>query len=157
MLVTSMPLVAVELVAASVWVSSLACLTVVTASARRVLDPQSQVALFRVVGRRYGILGSASLLVAIGAGLALSWPSSSWSSTVEAAVALAGVLVIASGAGMAQARAMTRRRRQAADARENRGLARLVRRGRLLAAVLRGLMALVILAVVVLAAQSLTH
>ena len=157
MLTTSTPLVAVELVAASIWVGSLVCLAVVTAAARRVLDTPSQVALFRAVGHRYGLVGTTTLLVAIGAGLALSWPPAAWSPITDSAVALAGLLVIASGAGMAQARAMTRLRRQATSAPEDQGLAVSVRRGRLLANMLRGLMAAVTLAIVVLAAQIITH
>lgn len=157
MLTTSTPLVAVELVAASIWVGSLVCLVVVTAAARRVLDTPSQVALFRAVGRRYGLVGTTALLVAIGAGLALSWPPAAWSPITDSAVALAGLLVIASGVGMAQARAMTRLRRQATSAPEDQGLAVSVRRGRLLANMLRGLMAAVTLAIVVLAAQIITH
>ncbi len=157
MLTTSTPLVAVELVAASIWVGSLVCLAVVTAAARRVLDTPSQVALFRAVGRRYGLVGTTALLVAIGAGLALSWPPAAWSPITDWAVALAGLLVIASGVGMAQARAMTRLRRQATSAPEDQGLAVSVRRGRLLANMLRGLMAAVTLAIVVLAAQIITH
>ena len=157
MLTTSTPLVAVELLAASIWVGSLVCLAVVTAAARRVLDAPSQVALFRAVGRRYGLVGTGSLLVAIGAGLALSWPPTAWSPITDSAVALAGLLVVASGAGMAQARAMTRLRRQATSAPEDQGLAVTVRRGRLLANMLRGLMAAVTLAIVVLAAQILAH
>ena len=74
MLATNTPLVAVELVAASIWVGSLVCLAVVTAAARRVLDAPSQVTLFRAVGRRYGLVGTASLLVAIGA----AWLSSQY-------------------------------------------------------------------------------
>lgn len=157
MLATSTPLVAVELVAASIWVGSLVCLAVVTAAARRVLDTPSQVVLFRAVGRRYGLVGTTALLVAIGAGLALSWPPSAWSPITDSATALAGLLVIASGAGMAQARAMTRLRRQAASAPEDRGLSVSLRRGRLLANMLRGLMAAVTLAIVVLAAQIISH
>ena len=157
MLTTSTPLVAVELVAASIWVGSLVCLAVVTAAARRVLDTPSQVALFRAVGRRYGLVGTTALLVAIGTGLALSWPPAAWSPITDSAVALAGLLVIASGVGMAQARAMTRLRRQATSAPEDQGLAVSVRRGRLLANMLRGLMAAVTLAIVVLAAQIITH
>lgn len=157
MLATSTPLVAVELVAASIWVGSLVCLAVVTAAARRVLDTPSQVVLFRAVGRRYGLVGTTALLVAIGAGLALSWPPAAWSPITDWAVALAGLLVIASGVGMAQARAMTRLRRQATSAPEDQGLAVSMRRGRLLAYMLRGLMAAVTLAIVVLAAQIITH
>ena len=157
MLTTNTPLVAVELVAASIWVGSLVCLAVVTAAARRVLDTPSQVTLFRAVGRRYGLVGTTALLVAIGAGLALSWPPSAWSPITDSAVALAGLLVIARAAGMAQARAMTRFRRQAASAPEDRGLSASLHRGRLLANMLRSLMATVTLAIVVLAAQIITH
>lgn len=157
MLATNTPLVAVELVAASIWVGSLVCLAVVTAAARRVLDAPSQVTLFRAVGRRYGLVGTASLLVATGAGLALSWPPSAWSPITDSAVALAGLLVIATAAGMAQARAMTRLRRQAASAPVDRGLSASLRRGRLLANMLRGLMATLTLTIVVLAAQIISH
>ena len=157
MLDTSTPLVAVELVAASIWVGSLVCLAVVTAAARRVLDTPSQVALFRAVGRRYGLVGTTALLVAIGAGLALSWPPAAWSPITDWAVALAGLLVIASGVGMAQARAMTRLRRRVMTAPEDRGAAAALRRGRWLASGLRSLMAALTLAIVLLAAQSIAH
>src|SRR6185312_11496204 len=113
MLATSTPLVAVELAAACIWVGSLVCLAVVTHAARQVLDGPSQVVLFRAIGRRYGIVGTVALLVAIGCGLALAWPPSTWSNIIDAAVALAGALVLLTGAGMAQARAMTGLRRQA--------------------------------------------
>jgi hypothetical protein len=88
MLALNTPLVTVELLAACIWVGSLVCLALVTSTARRVLDAPSQVAFFRAIGRRYGIVGTGALLVAIGAGLALSWPPSTWSSTIDAAVAL---------------------------------------------------------------------
>ncbi|MGH9046810.1 MAG: hypothetical protein ACRDVW_05785, partial [Acidimicrobiales bacterium] len=105
MLATSTPLVAVELLAACIWVGSLVCLALVTNAARRVLDEPAQVALFRAVGRRYGIVGTGALAVAIGVGLALAWPPQAWSATVDAAVALAGALLLATAAGMVQARA----------------------------------------------------
>ena len=156
-MLTSTPLVAVELIAACIWVGSLVCLALVANVARKVLDGPSQVTFFRAIGRRYGIVGSASLLVAIGAGVALAWPPSSWSGTIDAAVALAGVLVLAAAVGMAQARAMTIRRRRAMSTPEDHDAGRAVRRGRLLAGALRGLMALVTLAIVVLAAQAISH
>jgi hypothetical protein len=53
------------------------CLATVAKAARGVLDESSQVAFFRAVGRRYEMVGTASLLIAIAAGLALSWPPSS--------------------------------------------------------------------------------
>jgi uncharacterized membrane protein len=157
MLATSTPLVAVELLAACIWVGSLVCLAVVTSAARKVLDGPSQVAFFRAIGRRYGIVGTAALLVAIGCGLTLAWPPSTWSNIIDASVALSGALVLLTAAGMAQARAMTVLRRRAVTAPDDRAAAEAVRRGRVLAGALRGTMALVTLAVLVLAAQAISH
>ena len=157
MLATNTPLVAIELIAACTWVGSLVCLAIVANVARSVLEGPSQVVFFRALGRRYGIVGTASLLVAIGAGLALAWPPSSWSNITDAAVALAGLLVLLTGAGMAQARAMGSIRRRAMSSPDDEGAARAVRRGQILAGVLRGTMALVTLAIVALAAQAMTH
>lgn len=154
---TSTPLVAVELIAASIWVGSLVCLAVVANVARKVLEDRSRVMFFRAVGRRYGLLGTGSLLVAIGAGLALAWPPSSWSAAMDAAVVLAGALVLASAAGMVQAHHMTGLRQRAAAGSDDHGVADAVRRGRMLAGALRGLMALLTLAIVVLAAQVISH
>ena len=157
MLTTNTPLVAVELIAACIWVGSLVCLALVTNVARSVLDSPSQVTFFRAIGRRYAIAGPGSLLVAIGAGLVLAWPPSSWSSTIDSAVALAGILVLATAVGMAQAQAMTMLRRRAMSNPEDHDTDRAVRRGRLLAGLLRGLMGRVTLVIVVLAAQFITH
>jgi len=156
MLATSSTLVAVELLAACIWVGSLVCLALVTNAARRVLDGPAQVALFRAVGRRYAVVGTGALAVAIGVGLAMSWPPAGWSTTIDAAVALAGALVLATVAGMVQARAMTRLRRRAVADPED-GIAAAVRRGRRLAGGLRGIMAALTLALVVLAAQAITR
>jgi len=157
MLATSTPLVAVELLTACIWVGRLICLALVTSAARKVLDGPSQVAFFRAIGRRYGIVGTAALLAAIGCGLALAWPPSTWSNIIDAAVALSGFLVLLTAAGMAQARAMTVLRRRAVTAPDDRAAAEAVRRGRVLAGTLRGTMALVTLAVLVLAAQAISH
>lgn len=108
-------LIGIELFAASVWVGSLVCLVVVTSSARATLAPPERVAFFRALGRRYGIVGSSALLVALGVGLAMAWPPSTWGALIDTAVALAGALVVASVLGMRQARAMTRRRRAQAS------------------------------------------
>src|ERR1035437_4622300 len=140
-LTTNTPLVAVELIAACIWVGSLVCLALVTNVARSVLDGHSRVTFFQAIGRRYAIAGTGSLLVAIGAGLALAWPPSSWSSTIDAAVALAGVLVLATAVGMIQARQMTTLRRQAMGAPDDQIVAGAVRGGGPGAGGLRGLRA----------------
>ena len=157
MLATSAPLVAVELIAASIWVGGMVCIAIVAKAARGVLDESSQVAFFRAVGRRYGMVGTASLLIAIAAGLALSWPPSSWSRTIDAAAELAGVIVVATIAGMMQARAMTALRRKLIANAGDSSTAVALRRGRLLANGIRGLMALMTLAIVILAAFAVTH
>ena len=66
---TSAPVVAVEILSASVWVGSLVCLAVVSQVARKVLEGPAQVTFFRAVGRRYAFVGTGSLLVAICMGL----------------------------------------------------------------------------------------
>ena len=157
MLATSAPLVAVELITASIWVGGMVCLAIVAKAARGVLDESSQVAFFRAVGRRYGMVGTASLLIAIAAGLALSWPPSSWSRTIDAAAVLVGVLVVATIAGMMQARAMTALRRKLIANPRDSSTAVALRRGRLLANGIRGMMALMTLAIVILAAFAVTH
>lgn len=149
--------VALTILSASVWVGSLVCLAVVTNAARRVLDGASQVVLFQAIGRRYAVVGIASLLVALGAGLELAWPPSSWSAVVDAAVGLAGLLVLATAAGMAQARAMTRLRRRSRQAPGDGGLRRAVAQGRRVATALRAAMALMTLVIVVLAAAAISH
>lgn len=153
----STPLVAVELLAASVWVGSMVCLAVVTRIARRVLEVPTQVTLFLAIGRSYATVGTASLLVAIAAGLWLVWPPSEWSGTIDAAVGLSGVLVVTTAAGMAQARAMTRLRRRSISDPGDSGAARRVHKGRRVANSLRGLMAVSTLAIVVLAAQVVSN
>lgn len=151
------PLVVVELFSACVWVGSMVSLAVVANAARKVLDAPNQVRFFRAVGQRYAVVGTASLLVAIGAGLWLAWPPRTWSETFDAAVALAGLLGVATASGMAQARAMTRMRRRSIAAPDDAAAAQAVRRGRRVAGVLRGLMGAITAAIVILAALTVSH
>lgn len=157
MLRTNTPLVAVELLAASIWIGSLVCLAIVASAARRVLDARAQVVFFRAVGRRYGLVGTTALLVAVGCGLVLSWPPSSWSAVTEAAVAVSGALVLVSVAAMGQARAMTALSSRATAVPNDAASAVALRRGRRLASSLRGVMALLTLSTLVLAAQAIAH
>jgi len=154
---TSAPVVALEILSASVWIGSLVSLAVVSQAARKVLEGSAQVAFFRAVGRRYAIVGTASLLGAIGDGLAMAWPPATWTATIDAAVALAGVLVLATAAGMAQARLMGTLRRRAMESPDDHATRASVRRGRRLATSLRLLMAADTLAIVVLAARAVSH
>jgi hypothetical protein len=150
-------LVAVELLAASVWVGSLASLAVVARVARRALDPPSRVTFFRALGRHYALVGPGSLSVSIGVGLAIVWPPSQWSGFLASAVGLVGALVVATVAGMAQARSMTQRRQRAVSAPGDSAAAQAVRQGRWVAGGLRGLMAALTVAIVVLSAEAISH
>ncbi len=146
-------LITVELLAVSVWVGSLVCLAVVASAARASLDAQARVTFFRALGRRYGIVGDGALAVAIGIGLTMAWPPASWDRLEDAAVALAGALVVATAIGVRQARAMTRLRRHSLANDTDEQIARRVKGGATVASILRGLIALVTLAIVVLAAR----
>ena len=150
MLATNPALIAAELVAASIWIGGMVRITIVLRVARNAFDESSQAALFRSVGRRYGVVGTASLLVAIAAGVGLSWPPSSWSKTTVAAFALGGALVAITVAGMNQARSMSAQRRTTVASSSNVSTANALRRGRRLANGLRGAMALMTLAIVIL-------
>lgn len=157
MLRSNTAFVTVALLAGCIWVGSLVCLAVVANAARRVLEPGAQVVFFRTVGRRYGVLGTGALLVAIGCGLVLGWPPSTWSPATAAAIGVSGALLAVSIGAMAQARVMTTLRGRLARAPDSGTLTESVRRGRALAGTLRGLMALLTLAIVVLVAQAVTH
>lgn len=154
---TSALLVVIELIAASIWVGGMVCIAVVAKVARDVLDGPSQMVFFRSMGRRYSVVGTMSLFVAIAAGLALSWSSLSSSRTIDATVALAGVLVVATILGMRQARAMTSLRRILIANQSDGSMANSLRCGRRLANALRGLMALITLAIVILGAWIVTR
>jgi hypothetical protein len=148
-------LITIELLAASIWVGSLVCLAIVAAEAGRALDAGDRVVLFRGIGRRYAIVGTGSLLVAIGAGAAIAGAPSGWSGVTTAALVSAGVLVLLTATGMAQARRMTVSRRRAAVAPDDARAARDVRRGAAMAGALRGTMAVVTVAIVAMVAHQL--
>ena len=130
---TSTPLVALHALAASIWVGGLVAILVVARAASTTLEPAQRIALFRSVGRSYGIVGSVALLVALASGAALL-RGHTWDGTLIAAAIAAAALLVVLAAGMAQARAMTRLRRRALA---EPGLDPQVRNGAVLATALR--------------------
>jgi hypothetical protein len=146
-------LIAVELLAGSIWVGSLVCLALISRVARRVLDAPSRITLFRSVGRLYGIVGTGALVVAIAAGVAIAGRPAHWSGSVTASILLSVVLVAFTGAGIVQARAMTVRRQGGVDAPHEVSTENAIRRGAAMAGVLRGVMSLLTLIIVVLGAH----
>lgn len=148
-------LIGIGMLGASIWVGSLACLAVVSTAARQALDPPARVALFRRVGRLYGVVGTVSLLAAIAVGVALAWPPSDLGTARAALFALALLLVVAAMAGMAQARRMTTHRQRLVSEPSDRSAAERVRRGAIVAAALRGSLAVITLVIVALGAHLL--
>jgi hypothetical protein len=148
-------LLAVGILAASVWVGSLVAIAVVSAVARRALDARSRVALFRGVGRAYRYVGTGSLLVGVAVAVVLAWPVPDVDRGVRVELGLSVVLLAVTLAGMAQAKRMTVLRQRSLDRpRETAALAS-VATGAKVALVLRGAIGLVTLAMVVLASHLL--
>jgi len=150
-------LIALEILVASVWIGSLVCLALVSNAARHALEPPARVALFRRVGRVYGVVGSASLFVGICGGAALAWPPSQFGGTVSAALGLSVVLGGITIVGMLQARRMTKLRLRVIKSPGDPIAVEQLRRRAALAGALRGTMALLTLVVVVLGANLLNR
>ena len=146
-------LIAVEMLAGSIWMGSMVCLALVSSVARRVLDVRSRVALFRSIGRVYGVVGTGALLLAIAAGVAIAGRPSHWSVAVATSIILSVLLVAFTGVGMMQARAMTRYRQRAVDDPHDESAATLIRRGARTASAVRGAMGFVTLIILALGAH----
>lgn len=145
-------LVAVELLAASVWVGGLVCIAVVARCAREHLDTATRVAFFRSLGRRYLRVGLGALVVAYAAG-ALLLGTAHWSDLKSALAAAATALVVVTCTAVLQARSLSRLRLAALAGDPRLGDAYIARRARR-AGALRGLIALLTIGLVVLAAIS---
>jgi uncharacterized membrane protein len=145
---TDAVLTGVLILATSLWLGGLVAIAVVARVAARTLDPAARIAFFRALGRFYGVVGTAALLVAYATGAALlrdqPWGTAS-TVTVVVAAALAVTL-----AGMVQARRMTRLRRRMLEVGGDAVLTTRVRRGALGAHALRGLIGVLSLALLAL-------
>lgn len=142
------PLVALNILATSIWVGGLVAIFVVARAASTTLEPTQRIAFFRAFGRAYGIVGSAALLLAFGTG-AILLGGHPWDGLLVTALLLAAALLAATFAGMAQARGMSRLRSQAL---ETPALAERVRIEARIAAGLRGAIAVLTLALLVVGA-----
>ncbi|MGD9735065.1 MAG: hypothetical protein AB7V58_05570 [Solirubrobacterales bacterium] len=142
------PLVALNLLATSIWAGGLVAIFVVARVAAATLEPAQRIAFFRGLGRAYGIIGSAALLLALVTG-AILLAGHPWDGLLVAALLLAGALLVFTVAGMAQARAMSRLRSQALTTPD---LADRVGREARVAAGLRGAIAAFTLALLVVGA-----
>jgi len=127
----------VALLGTCVWVGGFVAILVVVRVARQQLDGSAQVAFFRAFGRRYVRVGAPALVLGLGAGAVLL-ADRRWDATSMAAVLVSVVLVLATAAGVAQARGMTRlRARTLGDPGGDHAVAERIRRRSVRAAVLR--------------------
>ena len=147
-------LVVVLLLSQAVWVGGLVVITVVARVARRILPPQQQVDFFQRLGRAYAPVGGLALVLALltGGVLARHRPLNG---SMVASTVVAAALVMVTVVGVVQARTMTRLRRAAIEFPDEVAGSRIAGGARL-ASCLRGLIALLTLALVCLAATLLS-
>jgi hypothetical protein len=103
-------LLAVFVVATSIWLGGYVAILVVSRVAMGLLDQPTRVEFFRVLGRKYYRVGTPALVVALVAGAVLA-RNSTGSRLYEASVLVSMVLVVAFAVAVHQARRMTRLRR----------------------------------------------
>jgi len=102
------------ILASSIWLGGAACLIVVSRITSTTLSATDRVALFRRLGRQWGIIGTVALLVAYACGLVLLF-AAPWTALSTWLAVLGVLLALALAVGILQARRMTRLRRAAAS------------------------------------------
>lgn len=150
-------LVILEMVTASVWLGGLVCVAIVVRVSRRVLDESSQLALIRVLGRRYGVVGTISLLVAFVTYLLLLGRPSSWSIMCTTTVITWGFLILISWRAVIQARLTSALRRSVLETGSGSSASSTMLRSRKSANALRVVMGLTSMTVLVLVAVALAR
>lgn len=148
-------LVFLALLGACVWVGGLVAIAVVARAARATLEPPARIAFFRALGRSYATVGGAALVIALGSGMALL-SDHRWSAMALAAVLVSAALLLVTAAGVRQARGMTRLRQQAVHEATNPILTERVRRGARRARMLRGAIALLSVALLLITVTLIT-
>lgn len=142
-------LLAVFVVATSIWLGGYVAILVVSRVAMGLLDQPTRVEFFRVLGRKYYRVGTPALVVALVAGAVLA-RNSTGSRLYEASVLVSMVLVVAFAVAVHQARRMTRLRRDLVSMPADTLLAARIGREARAAWVLRAALGLLSVALVVL-------
>jgi len=139
---------AVFVLATSIWIGGYIAIAVVARAAATALDPPARVAFFRSLGRMYFWVGTPALVIALATGWVLARNVDTGGLFVSIVV-VAAVLLVAFGFAVAQARRMTRLRRGLATEPGNAALAAGVAREARAAGVLRGVLGILSIALVV--------
>lgn len=143
-------LLCVLLVASCIWIGGWFALIVLARSATATLTREGRVALFRHLGRRYGMLSTTALVIGLIAGAVLLL-SAEWTPLSTCIVVVSGLVLVVLGAGVVQARRLTRMRRAMNATPGDAGLAQRVARDARAALVLRAAIGVLSLVVLVLA------
>lgn len=142
-------LLAVLVLATSVWVGGFVTIVAVSRSAAKALEPAQRIAFFRSLGRSSLKVNTPALLIAYITGAALL-RHHRWDATLVATVVVAALLLVVFLAGVAQARHMTRLRTHAMESSGGNKPSTAVRRGSHVANALRGSIGVLSIALVVL-------
>lgn len=142
---------AVFTLATSVWIGGYVAIALIARTAAATVDPGSQVAFFRSLGRSYLWIGLPALVVAMAAGGVLT-RDRDWDALLVVTVMVAAALLLSFAVTVVQARRMTVLRRSLIGSPDNEHLSEQVRRGARLAGALRAVLGLLSVALVVLGA-----
>jgi uncharacterized membrane protein len=140
---------AVFILATSIWIGGYVAIAVVARAATATLDAASRVAFFRSLGRLYVWVGVPALAVALATGAVLARDvdtDGTYAALLVVLIALVGGLAVA----VAQARRMTRLRQRLLDTPVDASLQARVARGGRTAGLLRAALGLLSIAAVVL-------
>lgn len=138
------------LLSSAIWIGGWVSLLVVARSTTATLSREARVAFFRHFGRRYGIVSTGALIVALIAG-SLLLATAPWTALSACLVVMGAILVAALCIGIFQARRMTRLRRALLAASGDTTLVSRVARGARVAIGLRGAIGAISLVMLVLA------
>jgi uncharacterized membrane protein len=140
---------AVLIIATSVWLGGYVALVVVARVATQTLDPGARAAFFRTLGRRFFWVSVPALVIALIAGCVLARDTAK-DGLFAAIVAVVAVMLVSFAIAVAQARRMTRLRRALLQTPTDQPLRTRVATGARAAGALRAGLGLLSLALVVL-------
>ncbi|HEY6537793.1 MAG TPA: hypothetical protein VI138_01985 [Candidatus Dormibacteraeota bacterium] len=144
-------LAALLILGGSIWTGGLVAIVVVARISGAVLPAPARVALFRGIGRAYGIVAGGALTVSLLSG-ALLLRGLPWSGALTATVVLAAGLLGTTAVGVIQARRMSRLRQAAIQLDAGDQDDQAIRAGARIAVGLRATIAVLTLALVAMAA-----
>lgn len=144
-------LFSLNLLAAMVWTGGMVAVALTTVAARQTLEADQQVRFFRALGRRYGVVSGLALALFAVTGFALAGDPSGWSGTEIAVAVLTAAVAGLTVAGVLNAREVQRLRAELLERADDRADDHRLQRARRTANVLRGLIAAVTLAAVIVA------